>query len=676
MKGKLNMGINLLLVAVILVTLGLVPSAALAHKFVPDTQANTSQISMEVEQIGVTTRVSVASDGAQANASALDASISADGRYVAFRSLASNLVPGDTNNRRDIFVHDRQTGETTRVSVASDGSQATNNSDYPSISADGRFVAFQSMATNLVTGDTNNASDIFVHDRQTGLTERVSLTHDEAQANKGSWYPSVSANGDMVAFQSYASNLIGTGEDTNGENDIFVRAIQSGSTIRVSKSSAGNQANGDSSWPSISLDGRFVAFSSDATNLVSEEDTNSAWDIFVHDLSSGETRRASVSSDGNQGEDDLDSNNASVAWDGTSVYVAFESEAGNLVIDDTNDSIDVFVHIFVPGLAGVTECVSVTNVGVVGNGISYRSSISADGRRVAFQSYADNLVNDDTLDFPDIFVHDRQTGTNERVSVSSVGEQGNEGSLYPSISANGLSVTFQSFADNLVSDDTNQRVDIFVHETILPDLIFADGFESGNLLNWSQRLRDGGDLAVTSQAALVGTKGMRAQIDDNNAIWVMDLSPEAERTYRVRFYFDPNSISMVEGDLHTIFAGIKYPGFQVLRVDLRRYLGNYQLRTLVRNDDQTWRNTRWVTISDAPHFIELFWQAALYPGANNGILTFWIDGVQEANLQNIDNDTRYIDRVRLGAVAGVDDGTRGTYYFDAFESRRQTYIGP
>lgn len=208
------------------------------------------------------------------------------------------------------------------------------------------------------------------------------------------------------------------------------------------------------------------------------------------------------------------------------------------------------------------------------------------------------------------------------------------------------------------------------------DLIFADGFESGNLSAWSASSTDGGDLSVSAAAALVGSNGLQAVLDDNVAIYLTDETPTAEPRYRARFYFDPNSILMASGDNHFIFRGYSGTSTLVLRVQFRFRNGNYHLRAALRNDASTWTNTGWFTLSDAPHAIELDWRAATAAGANDGGLTLWIDGAQQANLTGVDNDTRRIDRVRLGAVAGIDTGTRGTYYFDAFESRRQTYIGP
>ena len=169
---------------------------------------------------------------------------------------------------------------------------------------------------------------------------------------------------------------------------------------------------------------------------------------------------------------------------------------------------------------------------------------------------------------------------------------------------------------------------------------------------------------------------MQAVLDDNNAIYVTDETPNAESRYRARFYFDPNSITMANNNAHYLFYGYTGTSATVLQVEFRFSSGVYQLRVALRNDSNNWTNSNWFTISDVPHFIEMDWHASTASGANNGGLTLWIDGTQRANLTGVDNDTRRIDRIQLGAVAGIDSGTRGTYYFDGFESRRQTYIGP
>src|SRR5262249_13443691 len=201
-------------------------------------------------------RVSVASDGTQANDRSGFPALSADGRVVAFESLATNLVPRDTNRDWDVFVHDRQTGMTERVSVASDGAQANGPSTWVSLSADGRVVAFRSRASNLVPGDTNGTYDIFVHDRQTGMTERVSVASDGAQANGPSSFLALSADGRVVAFESRANNLVPG--DTNGPADVFVHDRQTGVTERVSVASDGTEGDNVSRSPALSADGRFV----------------------------------------------------------------------------------------------------------------------------------------------------------------------------------------------------------------------------------------------------------------------------------------------------------------------------------------------------------------------------------------------------------------------------------
>jgi hypothetical protein len=209
------------------------------------------------------------------------------------------------------------------------------------------------------------------------------------------------------------------------------------------------------------------------------------------------------------------------------------------------------------------------------------------------------------------------------------------------------------------------------------DNIFADGFEAGNLSAWSSSVTDAGNLSVSGSAALAGSQGMQAFINDNNSIYVTDETPASELRYRARFYFDPNSISMLSGDVHNIFTA--YSGNTLLashRVVFRYYNGAYQLRAGLIDDSSVWHNSNWFTISDAPHFVEFDWMAASGVGTNDGYMTFWIDGSQVANLTGVNNPSQRIEQARLGAVNGVDTGTRGTYYFDAFESRRQTYIGP
>ena len=345
-------------------------------------------------------------------------------------------------------MRDLQTGAAERVSEDSAGGQADDGSEAPTISGDGRFVAFVSAANNLVPGDTNGENDVFVHDLQAGTTERVSVGSDGGQANGDSEALATSSDGCYVAFVSAASNLVP--DDTNSENDVFVHDLQAGTTERVSVDSAGGQANGRSDAPAISADGRFVAFASLATNLVAG-DTNGQGDVFVHDRWTGSTERVSVDGRGNQA--DGSSDRPAISGDGR--FVAFESDARNLVADDTNRRQDVFVR---DREAGTMERVSVNSAGSQTNSGGSNPAISGDGRIVAFQAGQGNLVPGDTNRFLDVFVHDRQTGSTERLSVNNAGDQGNDHSGSPTISDDGCLVAFWSWATNLVPVEAKQQI--------------------------------------------------------------------------------------------------------------------------------------------------------------------------------------------------------------------------
>jgi len=347
-------------------------------------------------QSGPTTRESVDSLGQQAWGDSFYPSLSADGRWIVFTSEAADLVPGDTNGARDVFLRDRLIGKTERVNLSSQGVQANYHSGLGSVSADGRFVCFDSWADNLVPGDTNNCYDVFVRDRLTGQTSRVSVDSAGRQGRGASYVCAITPDGRVVAFGSDAPNLV-TG-DTNGYRDIFVHDRRSGETRRVSVDSAGREGSRWSDSPSISADGRFVAFMSDAEDLV-PRDLNGREDVFVHDLPAARTTRVNVDSSGAQANNRSDL--ASISADGR--YVAFDSEASNLVPHDTNGRYDVFVH---DRRTGETFRVSVDSMGFQANHLSWWGRIAPDGSCVAFHSYADNLVPGDTNDCCDAFVRE------------------------------------------------------------------------------------------------------------------------------------------------------------------------------------------------------------------------------------------------------------------------------
>jgi Tol biopolymer transport system component len=436
----------------------------------------------------LTELVSVRSNGKQGNdiSGRFSApAISDDGLVVAFDSQATNLVGGDNNGVVDVFVHDRTSGRTTAVSVSSRGKLGNGTSSAPAVNADGRFVAFSSSASNLVPGDTNLQGDVFVHDRLTGETTRVSVGPGGVQGDASSFTPSISADGRFVAFTSDASNLV---PDGSSGRQAFVHDRVTGATEVVSVSSDGTPGTGFATPGAISGDGRFVVFGSFATNLV-PGDTNGAIDIFVHDRLTGTTVRASVRTDGGEGNDA--SLRPSINGDGS--LVSFSSDATNLVDGDTNEVRDIFVHFMA---TAVTERVSVSSAGVqsdgnsdgfgVRGGTSFGPELSSNGRYVAFDSQATNLIADDTNtcsyqggqsfpdpgQCPDIFVRDLLADTTVRVSVDSVGAQSNGASTDPDINGDGSVTTFFSVASNLVAEDTNtcpvfqvpgECADIFVH---------------------------------------------------------------------------------------------------------------------------------------------------------------------------------------------------------------------
>jgi Tol biopolymer transport system component len=346
-------------------------------------------------QTGTTVRVSISSNEDQANGGSHAPFISADGRFVAFYSYASNLIGGDTNNCADIFVHDRDAKSTERVSVASNGVQGNDDSFLRlAISADGRFVAFYSEASNLVNDANGHIEDIFVHDRITGTTTCTSIDSSGNQGGNFSDYPSMSANGRFVAFLSWSTLVT---DDYNAVGDVYVHDRETSITTRVSVHSDGTEANAPSYHPSISADGRYVAFHSAASNLV-DYDTNGYRDVFVHDRQTQTTTLVSVDSNGLQGNNY--SIDPSISPDGGKV--AFCSLAHNLVSADANEIDDVFVH---DRRMKVTMRVSVDSSGNEADNYSDHPSLSRGGRYVAFASQASNLVTNDTNAHRDIFVH-------------------------------------------------------------------------------------------------------------------------------------------------------------------------------------------------------------------------------------------------------------------------------
>jgi len=398
-----------------------------------------------------------AGSGAQANGPSYYPSISGDGRWVAFTSEASNLVECDTNVRSDVFVRDRLTGRTERVSVGMSGAQANEGSTQPAISADGSWVAFVSSASNLARADLNGVTDVFLYDRNKGSTELLSRALDGFGSGDGSSsWPSISADGRRVTFLSMASDLVQG--DTNGLPDVFLYDGDMRQTRRVNVGPSGEQANEYSYPGGISADGRFIAFTCSATNLAGPGGSDDWDDVFVHDLDTGRTDLLTVSAKGEPG--DGVSSGASVSADGR--WVAFVSGASNLVEGGPERWFSLYVADRQAGtIARVAKVVAEVHGSTLHGGYS---AISADGRYVAFQSAAEDLVPGDTNGCEDIFVYDGKAATIQRVSVSSQGDQSDGWSGHPSISADGRFIAFSSRASNLVPGDTNREADVFVYD--------------------------------------------------------------------------------------------------------------------------------------------------------------------------------------------------------------------
>jgi Tol biopolymer transport system component len=388
-----------------------------------------------------TTRVSVDSGGVQAGNTSRAPAISADGRYVAFQSDATNLVLGDTNGTTDVFVHDAATGSTVRVSVDNSGGELPDVSLEPAISGDGRSIAFSTIRPF-------GHLDVYVRDRGTAQTSLVSATPGHVPGNSDSYAPAISADGRYVAFFSYASDLV---PGDVGYIDCFVRDLRTGATSMVSRNSAGVQGNEDVGYgrPAISSDGRYVAFSSRASNL-DPGDTNHGLDVFRRDTLTNTTELVSVGQPNGSAV-------AEVSISGDGRIVVFATDAA-LVAGDTNGNFDVYARDMV---AGTTTRVSVDSAGAQVSGFCVDCSISADGRCVAFRSNSNQLAPGDSNGAVDIFVRDLVAQRTTRASISSHGSEGDADSESPAISADGSHVAFHSLATDLVAGDTNAVLDVF-----------------------------------------------------------------------------------------------------------------------------------------------------------------------------------------------------------------------
>jgi len=397
-------------------------------------------------------RVSVSSSGTQGGFGSDAPAISANGRFVAFESYATNLVAGDTNDLPDVFLHDRQTGATVLVSRSSGGAQSNGGSRYPAVSADGRFIAFSSVGTNLVAGDTNGVEDVFLHDRITGFTTRVSVTTSGAQADGYSTNPAISGDGQFVVFSSSATNLhvLGNG----GFTQVYVRDTGASRTTLCSVAAFLVPGNSNSQNPAISADGSRIVFQSSASNLTTVDDPLVV-DIFLYERASGLISRVNRGYNGATPDDH--SADPAISADGN--WVAFRSTASNLIAGGTLGESQVFLQEIAGGNASI---VSVHTNGNHGDDFSGSASISSNGKRVAFRSQATNLVPGDTNGLEDLFIHDVATGTTACMTRAPGGQQA--GGVDLAFAAGGDFIAFASDVTDYVPGDTNGSSDVFVRD--------------------------------------------------------------------------------------------------------------------------------------------------------------------------------------------------------------------
>ncbi|MBI5364344.1 MAG: hypothetical protein HZA53_14285 [Planctomycetes bacterium] len=452
---------------------------------------------------GRTSIASITPTGVAGNGVCWGASISSDGRSVAFTSEASDLVTGPGGAGANLFLRDMLTGSVRQLDVSTTGGAPDGTAQGVGISADGLHVAFGSTAFNLVPNDNNgHAPDTFLCDVQSGAIVRTSVGSNGSGGFGSSYVGGISGDGRFVAFTSTVSSFAAA--DTNGREDAFVRDVVLGTTELVSVAAGGTSGNSYSLASSISTDGRFVAFESGATDLV-PNDTNAINDVFVRDRLLGTTVRVSVGPLGVQGI-----GGSAGGWlsaDGS--RAGFFSFATNLVTGGTFGQ-----HVFVHELAtGITTLVDVNSQGLQGNAPGGTCSLSSDGRIIAFMSQSTDLVANDTNGWGDAFVRDMNSGTTTRVSTATTGAQGNADVLDVVLSSDGRSIAFRTGASTLFGGDSNGAYDVFVHDrfAVGPEAFcFGDGVLSPCPCGNSGATGHGCASSLVAAGALLATSGSTA----------------------------------------------------------------------------------------------------------------------------------------------------------------------
>ncbi|HUG04982.1 MAG TPA: PKD domain-containing protein [Candidatus Limnocylindria bacterium] len=405
-----------------------------------------------------TTRESVSSTGAPAEGTVLPGVMAANGRYVVFTSTASNLTGVSGAH---VYRHDRATGATVLVTVAKSGAPSAGGGFAPTVSADGRFVAFASAGSDFVDGDTNGALDAFLRDMVSGTTAIVSASQTGEPGNLSSGLNTapgargVSDDGRYVAFTSNATNLVGT--PNNGKQQVYVKDMLTGVVTRASVDATGAAGNNNSSLPALSGNGHVVAFRSEAANF-STLSTSGTSQIFVRDLEAGTTTLESVTTAGAVAPGKA-STAPALSFDGR--YVVFET-MGQLDARDNDGAFTTDVYLRDRTLG--TTVVASLSANTAAGAHSQAASISADGRWVGFQSLDDKLVTGDTNGLVDVFVYDRTTEAITLVSLNDAGQQANAHSTSPSVSSDGQLVLFLSAASNLVTSPSSSGSQLYARD--------------------------------------------------------------------------------------------------------------------------------------------------------------------------------------------------------------------
>jgi Tol biopolymer transport system component len=536
-------------VALIFSVISLVAGAAIANAFA-----------------GQTTRVSVSSAGDAASAGATFGALSADGRYVVFQSSATDLVAGVSGTH--VYRHDRTTGTTALVDVASSGGTSSGPALQPTVSANGRYVAFVSFASDLVDVVTTAAPDVFVRDMQLGVTTLVSANSSGQPSALGGSLSSlpaarqISDDGLHVVFTSTATNLVA--ELNNGQRHVYVKDLTSGEVVRASVNDAGDSANQSSQTATISGNGRVVAFQSGSTNLSTASDTPQ---IFVRDLVAGTT---TLESPGAAAVGAV-STAPALSFDGR--YLAFESKGVLDPRDLDNGTLDIYLRDrAAPGSTVLVSLSNNTNTGLMGAS-SIHPSISGDGRWVAFASQDDMLVTGDANNAYDVFLYDRTTEGLALVSRNDTDEQADADSFNPSVSSNGNLVLFGSTATNLVASPsnvlTNQLyVRILEEEQAPPSPVtiewlshLSDGFTVGRNLPVKFIVRDEDGAPVFDQSVRVDVVDLSGDVVAGPYLY--GNSPSRSVTWNGEMYHVNVDTKDVEAGMYRLRVRFSSPALTV-----------------------------------------------------------------------------------------------------------------